>query len=188
MKRAPAIGALIFSVAAAVCAAVQLNDIPGSGSTAKAVAMGAGVVMILFGAVAGWICGASARSLALAGKPRAARSVVYLATLMLTLFCGMFWLGHRRAARYERDRTEALTPERARELLNGSKEEREALAYNPTCPPEILSELAKSSDVSTRCGVAANPGTPPAVVDELAKDPSESVRYYSSFHPSRRKP
>jgi hypothetical protein len=188
MKRAPSLGALIFSAAAAVCAAVQLNDVPADGSTAKAVAMGAGVVMILFGGVAGWICGASARRLALAGKPRHARSVVYLSALMLALFCGMFWFGHGRARRYERNRTEALSPERVRELIKGSLEDVRSVAYNRSCPPEILTELAKSSDESTRCGVAANPNTPPAVVDELAKDPSEAVRYYVSFHPSRRKP
>ena len=188
MNRAPTIGALVFSAVAAICAAVQLGDVPAGGSTAQAVAMGAGAFMIVMGGIAGWICGASARSLALAGKPRHARSVVYLAALLLALFCGLNRFSHLRAMRYEHLRAETLTLERARVLANGSLEDVRAIAYNPSCPPEILSRLAKSPDESTRCGVGENPNTPPAVLDELAKDPSEAVRYYVSFNPARRKP
>ena len=182
------IGALVFSAAAAICAAVQLNDVPAGGSTAQAVAMGAGVLMIVMGGIAGWIIGSSARALAQAGKRRHARSVVLLAAVLLALVCGMFRYSHDRALRHQHLRTEILTPERARELLKGSIEDVRAVAYNPSCPPEILTELAKSRDESTRCGVGANPNTPPAVLDELAKDVQESVRLYVSLNPARRKP
>jgi len=188
MRKAPTIGALVFSAAAAICAAVQLNDVPAGGSTAQAVAMGAGFLMIVMGGIAGWIIGLSARALALAGKPRHARSVAMLAAVLLALVCGMFRYSHNRALRLEHLRTEALTPERARALAQGSLDEVRAAAYNPSCPPEILSELAKSPDESTRCGVGGNPNTPPAVLDELAKDGKESVRLYVSLNPSRRKP
>lgn len=102
MNRAPTIGALVFSAAAAVCAAALLNDVPAGGSTAQSVGLAAGVVMVIFGGIAGWICGSSARNLYLAGKPRHARSVVYMAALLLALFCALFWFGHKRAIRIER--------------------------------------------------------------------------------------
>lgn len=186
MNRAPVVGALIFAAAAAVCAWLQLHDVPAGGSTAKAVAIGSGAVMIFFGAIAGWICGSSARSVHAAGKPRVAAAVAAGAALLLVLFCANFWSSRKREVRLAGIRTEVLTPERSRELLNGSAEELRALAYNRSCPPEALVQLAHSPDWSVRATVGGNPNTPRAVLDDLAKDGNESVRLYVSLNPARK--
>lgn len=188
MNRAPQLGALLFAVAASLCAAVQLHDLPAGASTAQAVAMGAAIVMIVLGGVAGWVLGSTARIVYAAGRPRVAAGVAAGGALMLALLCGAFWSGHKHESRLARIRTETLTPERARELAKGPAEDVRALVYNRTCPPEMLVQFRHSPDETVRAGVGGNPNTPLEVLDELAKDPSESVRLYVSLNPSRRKP
>ncbi len=50
------------------------------------------------------------------------------------------------------------------------------LAYNPVCPEEILTKLAKDPDPEVRAAVAENSLTPPEILKILAKDKSREVR------------
>jgi len=51
-----------------------------------------------------------------------------------------------------------------------------ALATNPSCPDEILTKLAKESDLEVRSAVAENTSTPADVLKTLAKDKDKEVR------------
>jgi hypothetical protein len=155
--------------------------------TGASIALGIGVFFVLIAATAGVTLGALIRAFHAQGRKTAARACVALGFLL------MIWVGARvdrnlkREAYLDSVRTGALTPERARQLAaSGSPDERRALAYNRTCPPEVLAELARSEDWMIRAGAAGNPSTPPAVLDALASDANESVRLYLSYNPARK--
>lgn len=79
-----------------------------------------------------------------------------------------------------------LTPAQAQAILaNGPDEDRGAIAYTKTCPPDVLRALSTSPALSIRAGVAGNPSTPTDVVDKLAQDPDETVRKYAGWNPAR---
>ena len=62
------------------------------------------------------------------------------------------------------------------EILNSDWEVRAKVARNPSTPIDVLTELAKDSDIVVRRRVACNPNTPIDVLTELAKDSDWCVR------------
>lgn len=155
--------------------------------TGASIALGIGVFFVLIAASAGVALGSLIRAFHAQGRKTAARACVALGFFL------MIWVGMRvdgnikREAYLDSVRTDAVSPERARQLAEaGSPDEQRALAYNRNCPPEVLARLAKSDDWMVRAGAAGNPSTPPAVLDALASDANESVRLYLSYNPARK--
>lgn len=154
--------------------------------TGASIALGIGFFFTLFAASAGVALGALLRSFHAQGRKTAARACVVAGFFL------MIWVGARVDRNMERERrfdeasTAVLTPERARSLMSASLEERRGLAYNRSCPPELLAELARSEDWAIRASVGGNPSTPPAVVDALAADANETVRLYANGNPARK--
>ncbi|MHB1762645.1 MAG: HEAT repeat domain-containing protein [Acidimicrobiales bacterium] len=62
--------------------------------------------------------------------------------------------------------------------------EREAVAWNPNTPGEVLARLAKDEDEDVREAVAWNPNTPGEALAGLAEDEDEDVRAAVAGNPS----
>jgi hypothetical protein len=57
-----------------------------------------------------------------------------------------------------------------------------AVASNPACPPELLSELTR--DPNVRYTVASNPACPPEQLRELARDPHQVIAVAAADNPN----
>ena len=62
-------------------------------------------------------------------------------------------------------------------MLDDSVASKARVAANPSCPPEVLQQLAESSDPHILCCVAANPNCPSRLLEQLATASDESVRH-----------
>ncbi len=60
----------------------------------------------------------------------------------------------------------------------------EAIASNPSTPPEVLTELATDDRWQVRKAVATNPSTPPEVLIQLASDKDWDVREAAAGNPA----
>jgi hypothetical protein len=63
---------------------------------------------------------------------------------------------------------------------------RVALAQNPSLPEAIFERLARDSDQLVRAYVALNPSLPPRLYERLEQDPEERVRSWLASNPSYR--
>jgi len=178
-----ALGSFVFGFAG-LWIAWQLFAASG-GPTAQSVALGLGAFVALLGVVGGALVG---RALSRAREPKEAARARLIALVALL---GAGWLGWRAyAGRRAADalaaiRKQPLSLDEARRLARGSIEVQRAVAYNRSCPSEVLGELAKSPDEAVRASVAGNPSSPRAALDELANDQSELVKLYLSLNPAR---
>ena len=59
----------------------------------------------------------------------------------------------------------------------------EAVALNPSCPPELLEELSLSSRWEVRAGVARNPATPPELIERCGSDLHGEVLVAAATNP-----
>jgi hypothetical protein len=162
-------------------------DATAAGTWAGATAnLGIGLVAIVFGALAGgWIGGRAHHQYEL-GERRGAWITAVVA-LALAAFAGdRIVTAHQAFARLHDIRVETLTPERVSEILSGTIEERAALAFNRSCPPDILILLARDPERDVRETAAGNPGTPLESLDQLLGDADEGVRRAADVNRSSR--
>lgn len=68
-------------------------------------------------------------------------------------------------------------------LAQGSPTQAAAVAANPTCPPDLLTRLARRHEIAIRRAVAANPACPVEVMEQLVGDPDPGVRMAVRDHP-----
>jgi hypothetical protein len=190
MTRLPLALALLFAAASAVFHRLEYARLIDKHAwTAASITVSLALVFTAAAAAAGWYLGRSLRTLLRPGgdKRKAARVAIVL--VLITGYVAYALVSGRSLSLHlERVRTETLTVERARfYVASGTQDEIRSVAYNRTCPPEILRGLASSPDEIVRAHAAGNPATPPEAVAALAKDPSETVRYYAESNPARKR-
>jgi hypothetical protein len=147
--------------------------------TAASLQAAFGWVQVAMAAVIGLILGRNLQILVCRepGRNRARSAAVVAALLGLVGFSAIqTWASNVEEANLESLRNDALSPERAWLLARGSREEQRAVAFNPTCPPEVLTVLAGSGDWAVRAYVGAHPRTPGRVLQTLRSDPVDVVR------------
>jgi hypothetical protein len=189
MTRAPLLGALLY---AGVVALVHYQEyrrlISAHAWTGATVTIGLGVVLGALAAVIGWFLGRAVLDLAAPSGDRKRPAIIVASILLFSAYMAVsVTLNRSREARLQAVREETLTPARIDALLKGSPEEKRALAWNRSCPPELLRELSLDPDYGVRANVASHPSTPAEVAAKLSLDPNETVRLYAGFHPSRYK-
>lgn len=158
-----------------------------AGPTAKSVALGMGALITLSALLIGALAGRAAGAARARGRRGTAAAIAVLCLAAAGWLSFRAYQGRLEAQRLEAIRTQPLTEARARALMSGPPEDVRALAFNQSCPPAVLAELAKSPDEVVRAGVAENRSTPPAVLQALQKDPSQTVLSYLKFNPQLKK-
>ncbi len=189
-RKPAASAALAFVVASAFVVLEYRRLSAASSHTGATLLIPIGAAFAAVCAGGGWLFGRAWSGFVAATEPREKARHALVASLVVGFFAwqGVRIHGNRVAReRIEAIRAEALTPERAKALMSGTVDERAALAWNRSTPPELLTELARDPDYGVRASAAGNPSTPAAVAAVLANDPNSSVRLYASFHPSLKK-
>jgi hypothetical protein len=155
--------------------------------TAAALGAAFGWIRVAMAAAIGLILGRNLRILVCRepGRNRP-RSAVWVAALLMLIgiFTIQTWTSNVMEADLQFLRDDPLSPERAKLFAHGKSEEQRAIALNPTCPPEVLAELAGSGDWSIRAYVAAHPHTPGSVLVTLRSDPEDVVRHFVLRNPA----
>lgn len=189
MKRLPLACSALYAIASAVFYLFEYRRLIAHHSwTAATLLIAIGLFMTAMAAVMGWLLGRFLREM---GDPTENKTrATILAAVVLSLTIQSVWSTYQKrgqAIHYTTLLEDPLTPAQAQAILaNGPDEDRSAIAYNKTCPPDVLRALSTSSVLSIRAGVAGNPSTPSEVVDKLAQDPDEMVRRYVDWNPARR--
>lgn len=186
-RRAPLWGALLAAAPVAVVCVMAVLDAAARGRhTAQATTMAFGLAATLFFAYVGGTTAALVRRELEAGaRPKAA--VFGLVGLgMVVWFCGAAALNRAEERRLDAIRSQPLTVEQARNWAGGTRDEAAAVAWNPSCPPEVLRALARHPDRVVRSSAAYNPSLPADAAEALLKDPEDSVRSYARWGVERR--
>lgn len=89
-----------------------------------------------------------------------------------------------RGVRFWALRNPSLPEDLIAHLARGSYEEKLGVAGNPSCPPELLYELAQDEAETIREAVAENPSCPVDLLRRLAEDEYWSVRATVALNPS----
>lgn len=103
---------------------------------------------------------------------------------LFAVMVGQELFSYRDFVRYRTASSTTLTPEQRQALVERVRtglaydEERYAFLENPTCPPELLAEIARKGDQRSRIAVARNPSINSDLALDLSRDEDADVRYY----------